>query len=60
MHNKQYQQPSLYIMEVGTTDMIAFSVNTPSDKPTYTGESGDGKDATAKEYNFSVWDEDNH
>lgn len=29
MHNKQYQQPSLYIMEVGTTDMIAFSVNTP-------------------------------
>ena len=47
-------------MEIGTTDMIAFSVNTPSDKPTYTGESGDGKDATAKEYNFSVWDEDNH
>lgn len=60
MHNKQYQQPSLYIMEVGTTDMIAFSVNTLQTSRHTLVSRATVKMRQQKEYNFSVWDEDNH
>lgn len=57
MEKKKYIIPCMNLLEIGTEDMIAFSVNTPSDNPVLTGEEGDGSDATAKGTNISIWDE---